>query len=218
MVPSLPLPSPSQFHSSMGLIDLGQPSDMRHCISDSNLLELEEEAQMMWVRPSNAGSEAQLNCIGDFTKDVFNSLPVAILDKRTAGLDPPCSNIFDLGEGKPAAVVPTVPTIAVPEPAKPVQQDLELQKGVSRRSRSSTDWQPSESKLPPVLEPGDVLPAPEAKKRPGSVTRRPPRDRGPYVSRYRPGVPVLKGPYRDSIIQVELQKRENDFCQWNRLR
>ena len=231
----------------MGLLaDLTQPSDMRHCISDSNLFELEEEAQMMWLKPSNnTGSEAQLTTIGDFANDVFCLLPPAIQDKRSTMVSappaiqdkrstmvsaPPCLNIFDLEGTKPASspvvAPPTVSTSAVPEPAKPVLQVVEDidQSGTTgdgnsgRRSRSSTDWQASECKLPVAVVTEDTpLPRGEV-KRPGSVIRRPHKDRGPYTSRYRPGVPLLKGPYRDSIIQVELQKREVDFCQWSRLR
>ena len=196
-------------------------SDMRHCISDSNLLKLEDEAQMSWMKPSNAGSEALLTTIGDFANDVFCSLPSANKDPRNPNVaNQQYPNMFDIEDNPaPAPVLTLLPL--VPEQAKPVLQlpmDTEQQRPNDRRLRSSTDWQGSESKLLPVVMETNDLPSSTVERNPGNVTRRPPKDKGMYISRYRPGIPVLKGPYRDSIIQVELQKKEDDFCNWNTIR
>ena len=178
---------------------------------------------MTWMRSSNAGSEAHLTSIGDFANDVFSCLLPAAKDQGKPVANLQCFNMFDFEDipTPPPSIATAPPPPTAPEPAKPVQRlPADTEQGHNdRRSRSSTDWQGSDGRLLPVAtEVEDPPSIPSMGRRPGSVTRRPHKDKGAYVSRYRPGVPVLKGPYRDSIIQVELQKREVDFCQWNRLR
>eukprot|EP00731_Ephydatia_muelleri_P031886 Em0023g393a len=162
----------------------------------------EEEAQMTWMRSSNAGSEAHLTSIGDFAND--------------------CFNMFDFEDiPTPPPSIATAPPPTAPEPANPFSGFLWTQNRdttTGDRGQAPTGQGSDGRLLPVATEVEDPPSIPSMGRRPGSVTRRPHKDKGAYVSRYRPGVPVLKGPYRDSIIQVELQKREGDFCQWNRLR